>query len=93
MKKMLFSLRMSAAALLVLTAPLAMAQESVKCPEYPKEEWRTEAELQTKLTQEGWKVRRIEAGCSCMQVYGTTPEGQRVEAFFDPKTFQQVKED
>ena len=83
----------AAALLLSGTAHHAFAQETVQCPEYPKSEWRTEAELQAKLTEAGWRIRRIEESCTCLKVFGTNPDGKRIAAYFDPKTLELVEEE
>ena len=79
-----------ASLLLGLGTQHAMAQSAPKCEEHPKTEWRSDAELKEKLTQEGWKVRRIDEGCTCYEVFATTPDNKRVAAYFDPKTLEQV---
>jgi len=33
-----------------------------------------------------WQVRRMKEDGGCWEVYGTTPEGQRVEGYFHPIT-------
>jgi hypothetical protein len=48
--------------------------------------------LQDKLVKDGWTVRRMEKTDTCYEVYGKDPQGKRVEAFFDPKTFERVEE-
>jgi hypothetical protein len=37
-----------------------------------------------KITADGWKIRRIKVDGGCYEVYGTSPKGQRVEAYFHP---------
>lgn len=74
-----------------LAATFAHADGEGKCPDIPKPEWRPHAELVKKLTQEGWTVRRVEATTKCYEVYGKDPAGKRVEAFFNPKTFERVE--
>ncbi|MBF6629740.1 MAG: PepSY domain-containing protein [Comamonas sp.] len=86
-------LRIAAAALLSISALHTFAQESVQCPEHPKSEWRTEAELQAKLVNDGWKVRRVEESCTCLKAYGTNPAGKRIAAYFDPKTLELIEEE
>ena len=78
--------------LLALAAGSAWAHGNVECPKHPKEEWRPHTELQEKLTKEGWVVRRMEKTPTCYEVYAKTPDGKRIEAFFDPKTFERVEE-
>lgn len=78
--------------LLSLAAGAASAHGDVTCPASPKSEWRPHTELEAKLTREGWKVRRMVATKTCYEVYAKTPDGKRIEAFFDPKTFERVEE-
>lgn len=81
-----------AAIALVASAGTALAHGKVECKEYPKAEWRPHTELEKKLVQEGWAIRRMEKTDTCYEVYGKTPNGKRVEAFFDPKTFERIEE-
>ncbi len=75
-----------------LGAPLAVqAHGDVKCAPVPKAEWRPHAELERKLSAEGWVVRRMVATDSCYEVYAKDPQGKRIEAFFHPKTFERVE--
>ncbi len=57
----------------------------------PKADWQQSDALKQKLTQEGWTVKKLKTEDGCYEVYGTNPQGQRVEAFFNPKTFDSVK--
>jgi hypothetical protein len=77
--------------LLLLASGSAFAHGDVKCPKYPKEEWKPHDELHRKLQKEGWEVRRMEKTPTCYEVYGKDPKGKRVEAFFDPKTLERVE--
>jgi len=74
---------------LLAMASTAWAHGNHHC-DVPKEEMRPQMELQKKLTAEGWKVRMIQAENGCYEVYGFDAAKQRVEAFFDPKTFQRL---
>ena len=42
------------------------------------------------LLAEGWQIRKIKVDGGCYEVYGTTPEDQRVEAYFDPVTLEKL---
>jgi hypothetical protein len=46
--------------------------------------------LEEKITVEGWKVRKIKVDEGCYEVYGTTPEDQRVEAYFDSLALEKL---
>lgn len=47
--------------------------------------------LQQKLEDKGWQVKKIKIDDGCYEAYAVTDTGQRVEAYFDPKTFDLVK--
>ncbi|MEJ7685570.1 MAG: PepSY domain-containing protein [Variovorax sp.] len=64
--------------------------DAVSCSPVAKEEMRPQMELQRKLASEGWKVRQVKNFNGCYEVYGFDASGQRVEAFFHPKTFERV---
>jgi hypothetical protein len=74
-----------------LLAGAAMAHGNVSCGKSPKSEWKPQTELKEKLTKEGWVVRRMEVTATCYEVYAKDPQGKRIEAFFDPKTFERVE--
>jgi hypothetical protein len=78
----------------VIVSSTASAQfvdhDAVKCTPVAKEEMKPQMELQRKLTSEGWKVRQVKNFNGCYEVYGFDEKGQRVEAFFHPKTFEKV---
>lgn len=64
--------------------------DKIRCEPVSKEEKMPQMALQRKLTSEGWKVRQIKNFNGCYEVYGFDQKGQRVEAFFDPKTLEKV---
>ena len=68
----------------------AQAQHAERCEPIPKEQWKPQAELERKLTDMGWKIRRVKIENGCYEVYGTDVKGGKVEVFFHPKTFDRV---
>lgn len=74
---------------LLFAAP-AQATGRMTCDSGPQSEWRTQEQLSTHLAREGWQVRRTKIDGGCYEVYGTTPEGERVEAYFDPVSFKKL---
>lgn len=62
----------------------------MKCEPVDKANWITDAALEEKLVSAGWKVRRMKVDGGCWEVYGTTPEGERVEAYFHPATGEKL---
>jgi len=75
---------------LVLAATLALAQHAEKCEPIPKEEWKPQAELERKLTNQGWKISRVKITNGCYEVYGRDARNNKMETFFHPKTFEVV---
>ncbi len=80
---MMKSIGIAVSALLVLASP-ATATGRYKCETVSKEDWLTKEALTKLLTDQGWSVRFMKEDGGCWEVYGTTPEGQRVEAYFHP---------
>ena len=80
----------AAAALAALAAAPAAATGRMTCNAGPQSSWRTQEQLVQTLTRQGWQVRRTKIDGGCYEVYGTTPEGDRVEAYFHPVTFRQL---
>lgn len=86
-------MRIMTATLLLLplfaTPQLALAHGDVTCNE-ARTEWRPSVELQAELKKAGWTVRKIQIENGCYEVYGFDENAKRVEAFFNPKTFERV---
>jgi hypothetical protein len=47
-------------------------------------------DLQKLLKSKGWSVRDIKIENGCYEVYGFDAESAKVEAFFNPKTFERI---
>ena len=77
-------------AILLFTSASAFAQHTEKCEPIPKEDWKPQAELERKLTNQGWKISRVKITNGCSEVYGKNEKGGSVEVFFHPKTFELV---
>ena len=73
-----------------LLASSAAATGVMSCDSGSSDTWQTQDDLKAKLEAEGWQVRKTKIDEGCYEVYGTTPEGQRVEAYFDPVTFEKL---
>lgn len=67
----------------------ALATGAMTC-EVAEADMKPRAELEAKLKAEGWQIRKSKPDGGCYEVYGTTPDGQRVEAYFDPATFEKL---
>ena len=78
------------AALLALAVAGAHAEHAEKCNPIPKSEWKPQADLERKLQDEGWKINRVKITNGCYEVYGRDAKNNKMETFFDPKTFEVV---
>lgn len=71
----------------ILFAPnSAFATGMYQCEAIAAEDWLTEAQLTEKVEADGWAVSRMKKDGGCWEVYGATPDGKRVEAYFHPGT-------
>ena len=82
--------RLLLAGVLLLGSAQASATGMMSCDAGPESGWQSKDNLQVKLETEGWKVRKVKVDEGCYEVYGTTPEGQRVEAYFDPVSLEKL---
>ena len=80
----------AACSLAALAAAPASATGMMTCNAGPQSSWRTQEQLVEHLTRQGWQVRRTKVDGGCYEVYGTMPNGDRVEAYFHPVTFRQL---
>ena len=81
---------LGAAAAVALAAAPASATGAIKCKAGPQKTWKSQKVLETKLTKEGWTVRKSKVDGGCYEVYGTTQEGDRVEAYFHPVSLEKL---
>jgi hypothetical protein len=77
-----------AAALLVTQG--AHATGMATCDSGPRETWQSQEKLEKMLQDRGWKIRRIKEDGGCFEVYAFDEKGERVEAYFHPKTLDLV---
>jgi hypothetical protein len=73
-----------------LAAGSAFATGLATCDSGPQESWQPQEKLQKMLTDKGWQVRRIKVDGGCYEVYALNEKGERVEAYFHPKTLDAV---
>lgn len=73
----------------IASAP-ALATGLATCDSGPPESWQSKAALEKQLTDKGWKVRRIKTDGGCYEVYALDEKGEKVEAYFDPRTLKSV---
>lgn len=77
------------AAGLGFSAPLRASEDECRVP---MSEWRPIADLEAKIRAEGWqRIDRVKVDDGCYEAKGYDREGWRVEAKYDPKSFELVK--
>ena len=79
-------LLLSLAALAVVHS--AQATGLMTCESGDPSTWQSAEQLTSKITGEGWEVRRVKVDGGCYEVYGTTPRGERGEAYFHPVSLE-----
>ena len=67
----------------------AFATGLATCDE-PESEWQSQDVLQKQLEEKGWKIRRIKVDGGCYEVYAMNDKGERVEAYFNPRTLESI---
>lgn len=87
-------MNISWSAAFVLAASMAsapgLATGLATCNSGPPESWQPKAALEKQLTEKGWKVRRIKTDGGCYEVYALDEKGEKVEAYFHPRTLKSV---
>ncbi|HEY0626503.1 MAG TPA: PepSY domain-containing protein [Allosphingosinicella sp.] len=86
--KYLIPAALAAVAALGLAAP-ASATGKMTCS-VPQKSWKSQDALRAALTKQGWKVTKSKVDGGCYEVYGTDPQGNKVEAYFNPATFEKL---
>ena len=82
--------RFSLAAALYLAAAQAQATGLATCDSGSSSPWQPQIRLEQMLSKQGWKVQRIKVDGGCYEVYAFNEKGQRVEAYFHPRTLEPV---
>ena len=83
-------MKLAALFALSLAASAANATGVATCDSGAKDSWQSQEKLTAMLKQKGWEVRRIKVDGNCYEVYGMNEKGERVEAYFHPRTFAPV---
>jgi hypothetical protein len=77
-----------------LTAALVAAPVTAtglaSCDSGSEDTWQPQSKLQEILAKKGWTVRRIKVDGGCYEVYALDEKGERVEAYFHPRTLEPV---
>lgn len=87
MKTVILAVILSSA---LLGATAASATGLATCDSGPRETWQPQEKLEKMLVERGWKIRRVKEDGGCYEVYAFDEKGERVEAYFHPKTLTLV---
>jgi hypothetical protein len=68
----------------------ARATGLATCDSGSRESWQPQEKLSAMLKEKGWQVRRIKEDGGCYEVYALNEKGERVEAYFHPRTLAPV---
>jgi hypothetical protein len=78
-----------AAVAAVTMATPALATGKLKCSATAEQRKPIE-DLKAELVRQGWTVAKAKLDGGCYEVYGVMPETGRVEAYFDPISFEKL---
>lgn len=87
MKNTIIKIALASSVLLGSTNAV-MADDMCSVPEADRQPI---AALEAKLVADGWTIKNMKVDDGCYEAYAINAEGQKVEAYFDPKTFEIVK--
>lgn len=91
--------RVTAATLILLAAGVigfgqsAQASDDEACTKAPKEQWQTIDQLAAKLTEQGYKVTKVELEDGCAEAKVEDQEGKKSELKLDPVTAAVVEKE
>ena len=60
------------------------------CSTAPSAQWQSKAKLESQLSAEGMKVRKIKVENGCYEVYATDKSGKRQNLAFNAETLKQL---
>ena len=86
--KGILSLGVAAGAL--LASANGFATGLATCDSGPRETWQSQVKLEKMLSDRGWRINRVKEDGGCYEVYAIDEKGQRVEAYFHPRTLEPV---
>ena len=74
-----------------VSAEGAVATGLYQCLSGDRSTWQSPDDLKSRMLADGWQeVQRIKEDGNCHEAHGTTPTGQRVEAYFHPITSEKL---
>jgi hypothetical protein len=79
-----FSLVLSALAVCAAATAANASDPSRACTSAPEAQWLKIADLQAKVEEQGYKVRKAKLKKACGELYAVDKSGERIELFVDP---------
>ncbi|MGH6858787.1 MAG: PepSY domain-containing protein [Phyllobacterium sp.] len=83
-------MRILVVAVIISAAAMAPCSAAEQCSE-PLSDWQPRETLRLQLEAQGWDVLSIKATDGCYEVVATNADGKKVDAYFDPKSFEWVQ--
>lgn len=71
----------------------ARASDDEACTKAPKEQWQTAEQLTAKLSEQGYKVKKIEFEDGCAEAKVEDKDGNKAELKLDPVTASVVEKE
>ncbi|MFN3454747.1 MAG: PepSY domain-containing protein [Pseudobdellovibrio sp.] len=79
--------------ILALTLLSTAVFAKTECTTEPKDKWQSEEAFKAKVTSEGYKIKKFKVTSgNCYEIYGHNKEGKKVEIYYNPITFEIVKQ-
>ena len=72
-------------------AAVPAAASSKNCGNAAQSQWLSIADITTKATGMGYKVRQVKVEDGCYEIYALDKDGKRVEAYLNPVTAEVVE--
>ncbi len=79
-----------ASSLLLVLAQPALATGKLTCDSGDPKGWVSQTALKDTLVKQGWEISKVKVDGKCYEVYGRTPEGDKVEAYFHPVSMEKL---
>ena len=81
---------LAATAIAIASIGVAGATGLATCDSGSPDGWQPQEKLAAMLKEKGWEIRNIKVDGGCYEVYALDDKGNKVEAYFHPKTLERV---
>lgn len=87
------TLHLKSLAVVALSALSASAFATGRCTKEPKTKWMKPQDMQTRLEQQGYQVKRVKTEGSCYEAYAVDKAGKKAELVLNPVDGKLVKQE